>query len=189
MFNNINNTVPHNPFYLRRFIARAGFVVGFLTFILTSNPFWVLAAYQIAVTVLDWGVYFKGLRSSRYALSDQLMNENGVTLDQLDECAGKRRNIRLASILVASALFVVSYWAIPLTLRWSLGVFNLGFIITSMIGGFVLKPYIENMYPPFFERDDRYYSPIRGPRAGCITPAQAALAAAGLWPWGAVDPS
>lgn len=193
MFNNINNALPHsphNPFYLWRFIARAGFVAGFLTFILTASPFWVLAAYQITVTVLDWGSYLKGLRCSQYAIPDQLMAENGVTLEQLDDCAAKRRNIRLASLLVAIAFFSLSYGIVPLTFKWSLGAFNLGFIITSMVGTFVLKPYIKNMLPPFFVRDDRYYTPIRGPRLGYISPTQAAaLSLLGHWPWGAVDPS
>jgi hypothetical protein len=191
MLNTLEGTLAHNPFYVRRLIPRVSFFIGFVTFILTimmtGSLFPAIAAYLISATLLDqYLFYVKKLKSSDYADAEQLMTENHATLIQLDQYSAKRRNIRLVSLCVGLLVSGVTFFVLP---EWLLVAFCVGFMTTTAAGIAFSDIDIKNKYPPFLVKDDRYYNPNAGPRAGFISPAQAGLAAAGLWPWGPVDPS
>lgn len=191
MLNTLENTETHNPFYIRRLIPRVSFFIGFVTFILTSmltgSLFPSIAAYMVSATLLDQYLsHVKKMKSSSYAQADRLLDENAVTLDQLDQYSASRRNIRLASLCVGLLIGGASLFVLP---EWFLVAFCVGFAATTAIGIAFSEIDIKNKYPPLLVRDDRYYNPNVGPRAGFISTAQAGLAAAGLWPWGPVDPS
>jgi hypothetical protein len=190
MLNTLENTEAHNPFYIRRLIPRVSFFIGFVTFILTimltGSVFPSIAAHLIAATLLDQYLFHvKKMKSSDYAEADRLLAENNATLKQLDQYSASRRNIRLASLGFGLIVSGASLFVLP---EWFLVAFCVGFLTTTAAGITFSDIDIKNKYTPFLVKDDRYYNPNAGPRAGFISPAQSGLAAAGLWPWGPVDP-
>lgn len=186
MYNSINNTEEHNPFYIRRSIVRASLAIAFLTFIVSGFSFTVLVAYLLSATVLDQFLFhMKKMKSSDYAQANRLLAENQATLEQLDQYSASRRKIRLTSLCIAAVAAGAGLFTIP---SYFLAAFCVGFILTTLAGIAYLRPHINNKYPPFFVRDDRYYNPKSGPRPGFITPAQAALALNGSGPYGPIQP-
>lgn len=175
----------HRPMFVRRFIALLALAAAYGVMHFSDDGMLTVATYFVAVTLLDFFVFYVlRIKSSDYADAERLMADDQTTLEGLDQYAGDRRKIRMVSLVLSSLTAGVAYLVAPAFVP---PVFCLSFLASTIVGLAILKPHYRKKSLEVIKRDDRFYNPNSGLRPGHITPAMAALAMEGKWPWGHIQ--
>lgn len=175
----------HRPMFVRRFIALLALAAAYGVMHFSDDVMLTVAAYFVAVTLLDFFVFYAlRIKSSDYANAEQLMVDDQTTFEGLDQYAGDRRKIRMVSLVLSSLTSGVAYLVAP---AFVLHVFCLSFLASTIVGLAILKPHYRKKFPVIIKRDDRYYRPSSGPRAGYVSPAMYAAGQLSGYTYGPID--
>lgn len=175
----------HRPGLIRGFIVMLALVVAYGVMHFSDNLILMTASYFVIVTALDSFIYYAlGIKSSDYADAEQLMTDDQTTLEGLDKYASDRRNIRIVSLLLALIIAGATNLLAPAVMLYA---FCIGFFVATIIGLAILKPHYRKKYPIIVVRDDRYYVPGQGPRAGHVTTAMYAAGRLNGYTYGPID--
>jgi hypothetical protein len=178
------NQKMHRPFLIRKTIVVSAAVIGWLVAEVAANVFLGIAVYMILVPLLDAvSHYGLKLKASTFALSKDLLQSEGVTLEQLDAYFDTRRYIRFVSLAAAITAGGIAFFvALPV-----LKTFCLSYIATTLAGIVLVRRMSKIVRPRLFHRNDRYYKGRSDVELGNITPAQHALASSGSHHYGPVQ--
>lgn len=104
----LKETKNHSPFGLRKAILFVGIVSGLLSGYLLKNYALGLCVHLAVATLVDQlAHYVFHLKSSSFVDSKQLLLKEEITPEDLDRHYDAKRNIRLLSLVLASASQVV----------------------------------------------------------------------------------